>query len=182
MLHSTCIIDGKPLEIKSKTELERFLSLLSDQERSLPVVLVADSKTEISQSSPVMPQLSADKFSFSGFTQPNRELNVTISADLKNSFQLSKKSEKKPKENLPSNVIKKTCSQTKLPVFDYSGLANSLLGFAVVVFTDEKFFRQIENKVHISINHGDILLITKPETIERFSYEQYRNDMQSSCL
>ncbi len=179
LLHSTCIIDGKPLEIKSKTELERFFYLLSAQERSLPVVLVADSKTEISQSSPVMPQISSDKFSFSGFTQPNRKLNVTMSADLKNRFKLSDKSEKKPKEKLPSNVIKKTYSQTKLPVFEYTELARSLLGFAVVVYADEKFFRQIENKVHISIEHGDILLITKHENLERFTYEQYRNDMQS---
>jgi hypothetical protein len=186
LLHSGWIIDGKPLEIKSKAELERFLDVLEDQDRSLPVVLIADSKTEISQPKtvalpPVTPSLSADKFSFSGFTKPKQELSISGIADSltkKNAFSIPSKKEKKAKESTPSSVIKKTYIQTKLPVFDYSKLARSLIGFAIVVFSYEKYFKSIENKAHLTINHGDILLITKQESVEKIVYKQYQNDMQ----
>ena len=186
LLHSGWIINGKPLEIKSKAELERFIDILEAQDRSLPVVLIADSKTEISQPQTVplpsiTPSLSADKFSFSGFTQPKQELSISGIADSltkKNGFYISDKKEKKAKESTPSSVIKKTYIQTKLPVFDYSEFARSLIGFAIVVFSDEKYFKSIENKAHLIIDHGDILLITKQESVEKIVYKQYQNDMQ----
>lgn len=186
LLHSGWIIDGKPLEIKSKAELERFLNILEDQDRSLPVVLIADSKIEISQPQtvtlpPVTSSFSADKFSFSGFTQPKQEISISGIADSltkKNGFSISDKKEKKDKESPTSSVVKKTYVQTKLPVFDYAELASSLIGFAVVVFSDEKYFKSIENKAHQNIDHGDILLVTKQEAVEKIVYKQYQNDMQ----
>ncbi len=187
LLHSGWIIDGNPLEIKSKAELERFLDILEDQDRSLPIVLVADSKTEISQPQtvslpPVTPSLSADKFSFSGFTQPKEEISISGIADnltKKNGFSITDKKEKKAKEPAtPSSVVKKAYVQTKLPVFDYTELARSLIGFAIVVFSGEKYFKLIENKAHIAIDHSNILLITKQEAVERIVYNQYQNDIQ----
>jgi len=186
LLHSGWIIDGKPLEIKSKAELERFLDLLKDQDRSLPVVLIADSKTEISQPQtvtlpPVTPSFPTEKFSFSGFTQPKQELSISGIADslTKNKgFSVPDKKEKKAQDSPTSSVVKKTYVQTKLPVFDYTELARSLIGFAVVVFSDEKYFKSIENKAHLAIDHGDILLITKQEAVEKIAYGQYQNDMQ----
>ena len=185
LLHSDWIIDGKPLEINSKTDLERFIDVFYAEDRSLPVVIVADSKTEIEKSQPVtlpsaIPSLSADKYSFSSVTQPSKELNVSISADklpCKNCFAVSKNKDKKAKEK-PPTVVKKTCVQTKLPVLDYTELARSLIGFAIVVFVDEKYFKPLENKTHITINYGDILLITKQETVQQFTYEQYCEDIQ----
>ena len=186
LLHSSWIIDGKPLEIKSKAELERFIDILEDQDRSLPVVLIADSKTEVSQSQsvtlpPVTPSLSVDKFSLLGFAQPKQEISISGIADSltkKNGFFISDKKEKEVKEPLTSSVIKKSYVQTKLPVFDYAELAKSLIGFAIVVFSDEKYFKSIENKSHLTIDYGNILIITKQEAVEIIVYKQYQNDMQ----
>ena len=126
----------------------------------------------------VTPSLSTDKFSFSGFTQPKQEINISGILTKKNGFSISDKKEKKAKESTTSSVVKKTYVQTKLPVFDYAELASSLIGFAVVVFSDEKYFKSIENKAHLAIDHGDILLITKQEAVEKIVYKQYQNDMQ----
>ena len=186
LLHSGWIIDGKPMEIKSKAELERFLDILEDHDRSLPAVLIADSKTEISLSKnvslpPVTPSLTVDKFSFSDFTQPKQEISISSIGDSltkKNVFSISDKEEKKAKEPTPSSLIKKTYVQTKLPVLDYAELARSLIGFAIVVFSEEKYFKSIENKAHLAIDHGDVLLITKQESVEKIVYKQYQNDMQ----
>ena len=86
--------------------------------------------------------------------------------------------DKKTKEK-PQTVVKKTCVQIKLPVLDYTELARSLIGFAIVVFTNEKYFKPIENKTHITIDYGGILLITKQEAVQQFTYEQYCEDIQS---
>ncbi len=185
LLHSGWIIDGKPLEITSKAEMERFIDIFSAEDRSLPVVIVADSKTEIEKAHPVtlpsaIPSLSANKYSFSSFKQPSKELSVIINADKmprKNCFAVPESKDKKTKEK-PQTVVKKTCVHTKLPVLDYTELARSLIGFAIVVFADEKYFKPIENKTHIAIDYGDILLITKQEAVQQFTYEQYREDIQ----
>ena len=184
LLHSGCIIDGKPLEIKSKAELERFLDILEDHDRSLPVVLIADSKTEISHPQtvilpPVTPSLSADKFSFSVFMQPKQEISISGIANSltkKNGFSISDK-EKEAKEPASSSIEKKNYVKTKLPVLDYTELSRSLIGFAIVVFSDEKFFKSIKNKSHLDIDHGDVLLITQQEAVEKTVYKQYQNDM-----
>ena len=185
LLHSGWIIDGKPLEITSKAELEHFIDIFSAEDRSLPVVIVADSKTEIEKAQPVTlpsvtPSISADKYCFSSFTQPSKELSVSISADKlprKNCFAVYESKDKKAKEK-PPTTVKKACVQTKLPVLDYSELSRSLIGFAIVVFVDEKYFRPLENKIHIAIDYGDILLITKQEAVLQFTYEQYCEDIQ----
>lgn len=46
LFHCGLLLDGSPLEIKTKTDLERFFSFFSDRVRSLPLILVADSSTE----------------------------------------------------------------------------------------------------------------------------------------
>jgi len=44
--HSGWIINGTPLEITSKTALERFFDIFSDEARSMPLVVIADSGFE----------------------------------------------------------------------------------------------------------------------------------------
>ncbi|MBR1824604.1 MAG: hypothetical protein IJ779_10280 [Ruminococcus sp.] len=183
LFHSGCIIDGEPLNISSKTELERFLSVLNDNSRGLPIVLVADSGTEEQKSADdIMNSVAqnAEKYSFSGFTHPSTELNVTLDKEalnIKNSFAVKEK-KKKPKEKTPAPA-KAAPVKTKLPVFEYSELAERLTGFAIVAFADEKYFAQIENKAHFSVKHGDIMVIPHQEPTERYCYSQYSGDMHS---
>lgn len=179
--HHSWKINGKPLEVKSKNDLEHFLSIFTDSERSMPIVLIADSSTEIQQPQPsILPSitlsLSIDRYSLSGFTRHDKELNITINAEecgIKNNFALHNNKLQKSKSNKALPTMQATAIKTKLAVFDYSELAQALLGFAIVAFVDESYFRQIDNKAQISIDYGDILVISRQQSTEMFSYDQY---------
>ena len=183
--HSGWILNGSPLIIKSKAELERFQSIFFDHERSMPMIVIADSKTE-AQKQPTSDLLSAapsiilDKYSLAGFSESAPKIEITISADGFNAKSgLALQGEKKPKSKTKkrTNGIGTTQIKTKLPALDYSGLAKALTGFAVVVFVEEKFFNHIENKTHITINHGNILICPRQVPTERYLYEQYQSDL-----
>lgn len=184
--HSGWILNGTPLIVKSKTELERFLSIFSDSERSMPIIVIADSKTDIQeqQSSDLVsaaPLITLDKYSLTGFSRSAPEVDVTINADGFNSksglaLQDIKKSKAK-KKKITSGIETKQV-KTKLPTLDYSSLAHTLAGFAIVVFVEENYFKHIENKTHIAISHGTVLICPHQNTTERYLYEQYQNDLE----
>ena len=56
-------------------------------------------------------------------------------------------------------------------------MARGLVGFAVVVFVDDRYFKQISNKTHINLSYGDIVVISRKNIIERYSYKDYYNNM-----
>jgi len=47
-----------------------------------------------------------------------------------------------------------------------------------VVFAEEKFFGHVEKKTHIQMKNEDIIIIPRQKPTERYSYQQYREDMQ----
>lgn len=188
LFHGGFIIDGTPMSIGSKSELERFLSVLDEPMRSMPVVLIADSETKVQKAQPedivsaanAINTINTEKYSFSGFSQPSMGVNVTIDKDalnIKNNFSPKEKKSKKPKEK-PTAAIISAPAKSKLPVFDYESFAKRMTGFAIVAFADEKYFDSIENKAHFSVKHGDILIIPRKEPTESYSYSRYSDDMQ----
>lgn len=187
LLHSGWLLDGSPLEIKNKTDLERFLSVFSAPVRSLPLILVADSGTESQEPQsvfvpPTSHAIPLNNYSIPDFILQDKELKVTISSDItgqKRGFAIREEAENKKKKKPISDNLKFTSTMTKKPVLNYSELANRLIGFAVVVFINEKFFTQIDNKAHIHIKHGDIIIIPHQEPVECYEYDRYCDDMQS---
>ena len=184
--HSGWILNGTPLVIKSKTELERFQSIFFDFDRSLPIIVIADSKTEI-QKQPssdfvlATPSITMDKYSLTGFSTLTPEVDVTINEDgfnTKSGLALQERKKPKSKTKKMAKCIEGAQVKTKLPTLDYSGLAHTLIGFAIVVFVEEYYFKQIENKIHIAISHGDVLIIPRQVPIERDLYEEYQNDLE----
>lgn len=179
LMQSGFILDEKPLEIRSKAELERFFGVFEDDRRNFPIVLVADSKTETRTPDLAAIRAASPSLNVTGGFSYGGGLDISVNAgslQLKQSVQLPKEKQKKTSEKPASK--KPEPVRTKLPVFDYTGLARVLVGFAVVVFADEKYFRQIENKSHISLTHGDILVISRQTVLERYTYPEYSGNMQ----
>ena len=174
LMQSGFILNKKPLEINSKSDLERFFGIYEDNSLNFPIVLVADSETEIKEID--IEKISTLNKTFSAVNCFSA-VNVTLensNPNLKNISEFipdkRKKSKDKPKETIRTEKV-------KLPVFDYVELARGLVGFAVVVFVDDRYFKQISNKTHINLSYGDIVVISRKNIIERYSYKDYHNDM-----
>lgn len=172
-------INGTPLVIESQNDLERFFNIYDDETCNLPIVLVADSKTET-----IMPKIAetnnAPVYNLKGGLSFGADFNLTVdlgTVKSRNGIPLSKEKPKKQKEAKP--VLKAEPKQKKLPVFDYATLAEKLVGFAVVVFTEDKYFKQIKNKTRISLDYGDITVISRSVVLERYSYSDYSSDMKT---
>ncbi len=174
LMQSGFILNKKPLEINSKSDLERFFGIYEDNSLNFPIVLVADSETEIKEID--IEKISTLNKTFSAVNCFSA-VNVTLensNPNLKNISEFipdkRKKSKDKPKETIRTEKV-------KLPVFDYVELARGLVGFAVVVFVDDRYFKQISNKTHINLSYGDIVVISRKNMIERYSYKDYYNNM-----
>lgn len=174
LMQSGFILNKKPLEINSKSDLERFFRIYEDNSLNFPIVLVADSETEIKEID--IEKISTLNKTFSAVNCFSA-VNVTLensNPNLKNISEFipdkRKKSKDKPKETIRTEKV-------KLPVFDYVELARGLVGFAVVVFVDDRYFKQISNKTHINLSYGDIVVISRKNIIERYSYKDYYNNM-----
>lgn len=185
--HGGWILDGNPIEVRNNNALERFLMFFSDSMRSLPMIIVADSSTkikevqqEISPSSVLSPPTSA--YNLSGFGGRDKSFDIEVNAEglgVKKGITIPKPPTKKTKEKPPTASFQAPQDEIKLPILDYSELAKHLIGFAIVVFVHEKFFKQIHNKAHISVKCGDILIIQHQESVECYTYNQYSNDISA---
>lgn len=104
LYHHGFKINGSPLEVNNKSSFELFLSFFSDHERCMPMVLIADSCTEIKQSNPIiLPQITqsllSDKLNLNSFSHYDTELNVTIIADKKDNKNVFIQSDDKLEKN-----------------------------------------------------------------------------------
>lgn len=178
LMYSGFILDGKPLEIRSKTELERFFGLYEDTALNFPMLLIADSPTEtLTPSIPDLTQkISTPTFPVGGGFSYHNDGNVTLNATVPKPKTGAIITPDKPRMPKEKPVVQKAVS-TRLPVPDYQTLAAKLVGFAIVVFVEEKFFKTIENKLRIRMAHGDVILLRRQQELERYPYAAYREDM-----
>ena len=183
IIHSGWILNGDSLEIRSKNDLEMFSDIFDDPERSLPVIIIADSKTEVKKTVTVEVAQksmvsSLDSYSLSASKRINENVKITLNEELKpyKSNLIRENKPKKAKEKQPAEKTAKPV-QTKLPVFDYSRLAGSLVGIAIVVFAQDKHFKPLGNKIHTNIDYGDIIVIPRQKPAERYAYSDYQDDM-----
>ena len=183
--HSGFILDGKPLSVTSKGELERFISIFDDPERSLPMILVADSASELRKpvAENILPHVTPLGISQYKLTSAAEipEQKLSISPELLQ-YKVPVAAEKKVKKlkAKPTPPPAKAPAAEKLPVIDYSKLANKLLGFAIVVFVHESFFKQVTNKTKITLSYGEILTVQGRQVIDKLTYDNYAADMQTA--
>ena len=179
--HCGRILDGKAMQVCSKGEMDKFFDIFGDAARSLPMILVADTKEEISEPvdlSPVTDTLTPTLSSFSLLARSKSSEGAVLKINSE-CFENKKFIREKIPKKIKKQADKPKCSpvRTKLPVFDYEKLAQKLVGLALVVFISDKYFRQIENKTQIRIDHGDIIVIPRKEPTERYAYSDYSGDM-----
>ncbi len=185
--HGGWVLDGTPMEITTNNALDRFFMLYSDPKQSIPLILVADSDSVQKEAQAVVSPssvtaLSASSYNLSGFGAHDRKYDIEIKAEgvgAKKSVTIPKSKSPKAKKNSEAAIFNRRPVSIKLPILDYSELAKHLISFGIVVFVDEKLFKQLYNKTHISVKHGDILIISHQEAIECHSYSQYSDDMPS---
>ena len=185
--HSGFILDGEPLRVTCKGELERFISIFDDPERSLPLILIADSASKLRK--PVVEQITSgvtplgiSQYKLTGMADiPEQRLSISPELLQYKCSVIPEKKEKKQKSK-PAPPAAKSPAAEKLPVINYAKLANKLLGFAIVVFVQEGFFKQVTNKTKITLGHGEILTVQGREVIDKLTYDKYGKDMQTALI
>ena len=185
LMHSGFILNGEPLKVKTKAEFDRFVGIFEDPDRSLPMIIFAD--TEASVKLPVtenittgISSLSLSQYKLSGAADIP-EQKISISPELL-PYKAGVRAEVKVKKQKDKHVDKlsKEPSAEKLPMLDYTELARKLTGYVIVVFAEEGFFRQIENKTHITLKHGDIVTVQGQQMTERMTYTKYSSNMKAA--
>lgn len=183
LMQGGSVIDGKPLEIRSRNNLDLFIDIFSDESRSMPIIIAADSKTETVKTvdiecMPVDITPGIGSYSLSGLAKHDNSMKLTISAELKD-YKTNIISETKSRKQKTKRSAEPKFSAKKLPVFDYVRLARTLAGYAFVVFADERFFKQIGNRLGTVVEHGDIIVISGKQISERHRYSSYSSDMEA---
>ena len=103
---------------------------------------------------------------------------ISISADIEIKRAFSCQTNTKKDKKIVTD--KKTAVKpvpVKLPVADIEKIAKKLVGFAIVVFVKEDLFKQVQNKLHISLKYGEIIIIRHQEQAEHIIYDAYKNDI-----
>lgn len=188
LMHSRSRVDGKPFKIGSKRETDLFLEILNDTQRSMPLIIIADSESETRCVQPSIeldqsPYLTSRSYDITDHLQPDKGINMTISADISSksrNLRITEKASKKSKVKKPST--RAVPEKIKLPVFSFNELAQKLTAFAIVIFVEEKYLSTVAEKLSFGIRHGDIIIVPHLHPIETYSYDMYRNDMDSFFL
>ena len=181
MIHGGFILDEKPLEVTTKADADKLISIYENELLNFPIVIICDTETEIKTQEIL--DINADSarfnikggFSYSGINDLSMDAG-SLNAKIKKDLPLKKdKPQKTVKKTYP---VKSEPLKTKLPPFNYERLAEKLVGFAIVAFVDERFFRTLENKMQLSLKYGDIIVVRNKKEIERFGYDSYRKNMK----
>ncbi len=185
LIHSGFILNGEPLKVTTKAEFDRFTGIFEDPDRSLPIIVFADTAAEVKLPAAEdittgIPSLSISQYKLSGAADIP-EQKITLSPELMQ-YKVGMVREVKVKKQKTKPVGKpvKELTAEKLPLLDYTELARKLTGYAIVVFAEEGFFRQIENKTRIALKHGDIVTVQGQQVTERLSYPKYSKNMQAA--
>ena len=186
LMHSGFILNGEPLRVTSRSEFERFISIYEDAERSLPLIVFADTSREVKlpAAEDITADMSALNLSRYKLSRKNdiEEQRISIAPELL-PFKAGEKAEltvKKQKTKPAADKAARDPVAEKLPMLDYTRLARRLLGYAIVVFVEEGFFRQTEIRTQLSLKHGDIVTIQGRQMTDRMKYPQYGRDMQTA--
>ena len=181
LMHGGCVINAEPLSVANRAGADRALSILTDPDRSMPIVFIAETAFEEEKSVLSVPDSMA--FPSAGMSLLSRrgvytdKMDLTISAEgIDLSKQISSKSERKDKKKSPAVRKPAAPSGKRLPSADAAKAAWRLVGFAIVMTVSEDMFPYLKNKLHISPKHGEVLIVPHQQVTESIPYETYGDD------
>ena len=174
--HGGIALNAKPVMITAKADAEWFASVFLNTRFNYPFVLIADAGYEKPKQEPAVPLPKPDALS----------LQFSAASSFLTSAALEQKTDKpylqteKPKPAAKSASQPKTSKKpVRLPEFPYERLAESLKGFGIVCYISEKVFPFFQNKLHLSLAAGDIVICLRGEESERLRYAAYSKDIEA---
>lgn len=177
--HGGVALDAKPYFIRNKADAERFSAIYQDQKFDYPLIMIADAGyEEQKQPDTRLPLPKPSGFSLNygsiqiGSTEPALETSGKPKPFL---------AESKPKQDAKLSALPKTepkIAAVKREEFPYVLLADKLKGFGIVCYADEKAFSVLDNKLHLSIKQGDIIICIRGQETERLRYDVYNKNME----
>ncbi len=185
-------LNGKPMEIRNKSDFSHFEQLFQASDFDMPLILTADSGTvqktlsledlqlpdvtKFSQISAALP-LKNDLLQFSGRNIQMNEAESDFTKKMR--AQPNRKIKRKTgiKEKSGTEAAKAETTE-KRPVFPYDYLAEKLLAFGVVCFVSENCLEDFSRKYKLPLVAGDLLILRHGEIIEQYHYAQYEKNMQ----
>ena len=84
LIHGAFIINGSPMIVNSKTELDRFITVFNDPTRSMPIVMIADTETVIEKplipdkDKTFIPSISEDLISLNTLEKEKKSVNISL--------------------------------------------------------------------------------------------------------
>ena len=181
LFHGGMALDAKPFFIRSKSDAERFAAVFQDQKFDYPLILIADAGfEEIKPEVPAMPLPSPGGLSFSFGTIPT-DLTapaVTIESKSKPILRGAKPKPAAKPASLPKAEPKK--EPVRREEFPYDRLADKLKGYGIVCYAKEKTLSVLDNKLHLAVKPGDIIVCIRGQETERLRYTAYSKDMEGS--
>ena len=179
--HCGIALDAKPFFIQSKADADRFASVFQEQKFDYPLILIADAGYEEQKPAAVpaaLPKPGGFSLNFSAF---QTELSAPILEPNVKSKPFLKKNKAKPAAKapaLPKQEPKKTAVRRE--EFPYERLADKLKGFGIVCYADEKILPVLNNKLHLDVNAGEIIVCIRGQATERLCYDAYSKEMENS--
>ena len=183
-------VDGKSILVKNKAALNTIESIWKNANFDLPFVFIADGPfpDEKDEAKPDLESLMNLNAVFSPFRS-----YMSIGTDAKEKLltaplninypdgKISKniKAEKKNGTVEKTEVHKEEKARERMPVVDYEGLAKSFVAQAVVAFVDARFYKNLQDKLGIILNDGEILVNRKGKEILSYSYPEYQDDLKA---
>lgn len=194
-------IDGEPVKISSKSDADNFCEIISSGKCDMPFVLVCQPEKlkKVTKASDVFENAAAKSMSSSlGVSSSFPASALSVTSDPKNDLlsgfsvkvekkekEKKKKDEKrkgiavdipKPKQNVKKKEIKDQYEYTEQPTIDYVSLADSLKCYGFTVYIPEQFLDQINKKLDLRLDPGDVVVMMHGMISETVKYETFSSD------
>ena len=190
-LKTVCPIDGRLMTADTKTATELLSENILDENNDLPFVLIAEpefeqsdvpEKSVESDHIPTIEEFLSTRIDYKGFDNHCKfmdgieidfsklKLDVKYPDDKreKNIINSGNKNSDEKKEVLP-----KEKPLVRLPSVDGERIAKKIVTLAFVVKVSEKQYAVLRNKAGITIKNGDVLVVWKGSTSEKYTTGDY---------
>lgn len=178
--HGGTALDAKPFLIATKADAERFVSVYQNPRFDYPLIVIAEAgfEAETPPADITLPKPGGISLQFgtpSLFQNPG-----TLSVGLNGATKpfLTEQQPKPEKKLVPKQKRKKEA--VRLPEFPCARLAESTKGFGIVCHVSEKMCTVLENKLHLRLAPGDIVICVRGKENDRLPYAAYSGDMETA--
>lgn len=149
--HGGIFLDAKPFRIKTKSDFERFAAAFHNPRFDYPLILIADTEFENEKQTAVMTELPK----IDGLSMSFSSIPAAL-----------------------TNMVSKNSPQRRIE-FPYERLADKLKGYGIVCYVYNKVFSVLNNKLHLDLKSGDIIVCVRGQQTERLCYTTYCKDIEA---